>query len=798
MYPEGPVRGALTFLMRKPVAAFLVIILMVALVVLTVRLQPRATATLFRNGDHIVVRTSPLFLRSVGTPCRARLIDGRPLFEETMQARTATLDEITLRLRFTYAVPEHLPAGWPEGDWCRSLQARVSVAVDRAMATIAHEKLLIDRRAAGDRVGVAIKAALDRDGLRPTALSARADVPPGFKRARTAADLARRVRKTRPVIFIGLDGADWQLLDQYIAGGTMPNLARIVTSGSRGILETEHPPLSPLVWTTMMTGRGPLEHGILDFTRFNPQSHDKEPITSDERAVPAIWNMLTAGGKSVAVFGLWATYAAEPVHGVNVSDRLFNFLYSDQQRPQGVTYPATREPWAARGVAAAEQRVDGARMRGYLPSISDGEVATLARSTNPYGDPPAALRRILVETEIYRSLALDLLATGMPDLTIVYLQGTDSIGHVFAPFAPPRQPAISESDFNRYSAVPQRYFSEIDALIGQFLAIAEREHAVLMIASDHGFYWREGRPTQISSTATATAAKWHRAEGIFALWGEDTRQAPGQLLRGGVRQVCATLLALTGMPAADGGTTPLPGAPPPAPPVAYARFYQRAAPPPVTTHPGSHEEELAKLRALGYIGSGESSRSAVATSDSRTANAYNNAGLILRDQHRTEEAITAFDRAIQVDPKSASAMWNLSETLMLAGRDLDRSDALLVEALRNGINDGPRLVASRATGYRNGTRASRTAHLLDAAVTAAPGSAELRMFRGTSRMERHDCEAALGDFQAVAQQQPQDALALASVGLAQLCLGNGGAAQESFRRSLAIDPNQPMIRSLMQ
>ncbi len=784
--------------MRKTVAAILVIILLAALVVLTVRLQPRATATLFRNGEHIVVRSSPLFLRSPGSSCRARLVEGRLLFQETLPTRTATLDEITLRLRFTYAAPDHLPPGWPEGDWCRSLQTRVSAAVDRATATITHEDLLKDRRAAGDRAGAAIAAALDRDGLRPTALSARADLPPGFERARTAPDLARQVRKTRPVIFIGLDGADWQLLDQYIAGGTMPNLARIVTSGSRGILETEHPPLSPLVWTTMMTGRGPLEHGILDFTRFNPQSHDKEPITSDERAVPSIWNMLTAGGKSVAVFGLWATYAAEPVHGVNVSDRLFTFLYSDPQRPQGVTYPATREPWAARGVAAAERQVDGARMRSYLPSISDGEVAALATSTNPYGDPPAALRRILVETEIYRSLALDLLATGMPDLTLVYLQGTDSIGHVFAPFAPPRQPAISESDFNRYSAVPQKYFAEIDALLGQFLAIAEREHAILMIASDHGFYWREGRPTQISSTATATAAKWHRPEGIYALWGGDTRQWQGHALRGGVRQVCATLLALTGMPAAEGGTSPLPGAPLPLPAVAYARFFQRAAPPPVATHPGSHEEDLAKLRALGYIGSGESSRSAVATGDSRTAGAYNNAGLILRDQHRTEEAITAFGRAIQVDPKSASAMWNLSETLFLAGRDLDRSDALLVEALRNGINDGARLVATRAAGYRNGSRASRTAQLLDAAVTAAPGSAELRMFRGTSRIERHDCEAALGDFQAVVQQQPQDALALASAGLAQLCLGNGTAAQENFRRSLAIDPNQPMIRSLMQ
>ena len=31
-----------------------------------------------------------------------------------------------------------------------------------------------------------------------------------------------------------------------------------------------HSIASPLLWTTMMTGRGPLEHRILDFTRARP------------------------------------------------------------------------------------------------------------------------------------------------------------------------------------------------------------------------------------------------------------------------------------------------------------------------------------------------------------------------------------------------------------------------------------------------------------------------------------------------------------------------------------------------
>ena len=138
----------------------------------------------------------------------------------------------------------------------------------------------------------------------------------------------------RPVIFIGLDGADWQLLDDYIAAGAMPNLARLVREGTSGVLDTIRPPLSPLIWTSMMTGVSPLDHGILDFVQFDPKTGAKEPITSSLRRAPAIWNMASDGGKRVAALGLWATYPAESVNGTIVSDRLFTFLFKETAPPE--------------------------------------------------------------------------------------------------------------------------------------------------------------------------------------------------------------------------------------------------------------------------------------------------------------------------------------------------------------------------------------------------------------------------------------------------------------------------------
>ena len=150
----------------------------------------------------------------------------------------------------------------------------------------------------------------------------------------------------------------------------MPNLAAVLPRSASGNLETLHPPLSPLVWTTMMTGVDPVRHGILDFLHLRPDTGDREPITSTERRVPALWNMATWAGKRVAVFGLWATYPAEPVNGLMVSDRMFTFLYGEDAPPPGAVFPPDREQWAREIADRAGATIDFERVKQFLPTLT--------------------------------------------------------------------------------------------------------------------------------------------------------------------------------------------------------------------------------------------------------------------------------------------------------------------------------------------------------------------------------------------------------------------------------------------
>ena len=526
-----------------------------------------------------------------------------------------------------------------------------------------------------------------------------------------------------PVIVIGWDGADWDYLRPRIEAGALPELSGLVREGRSGKLRTIHPPLSPIVWTTMMTGRAPLDHGILDFTRFHPVTRAREPITSDERRVPAIWSLASAAGKQVAIFGMWATYPAEPVSGLIVSDRLMSFQGGSAPDAPGVVFPEDRAGWARQALAKAEREA----VVESLPDPARGE----------------ALRRILVETAVYDDLAQEWWKEKKPDLTVVYLQATDAVGHVFASFRPPRRPGVSEEDAARYGGIPDRVYDEADRRLGVWRKLARESGARLLLVSDHGFAWGDDRPAAGAGDAAATAGRWHKSEGIFVVEGPGIAASGGD--PGEVAQVAPTVLALLGIPPTPGMPRPLAGIEPAGTPVAAAPVGK------ASSSEGADDEALARLKSLGYVGSAEPA-SGPAGSSTRTAGSWGNEGLILEDRGQPDDARRAYEHALTVDPNHAASLWNLSR--------LTHDAALERRALAAGSPDAAQAVLERAKDL----------------------------------LQRGECKSALEYVRAAARALPGSPVPPAAEGLALLCLDDKAGAIAALTRSLAIDPDQPEIR----
>ena len=68
------------------------------------------------------------------------------------------------------------------------------------------------------------------------------------------------------LLVVGWDSADWKIIHPLVQQGTMPMMAKILQDGVHGNLTTLEPSLSPMLWTTIATGRHAAEHGVHGFT----------------------------------------------------------------------------------------------------------------------------------------------------------------------------------------------------------------------------------------------------------------------------------------------------------------------------------------------------------------------------------------------------------------------------------------------------------------------------------------------------------------------------------------------------
>jgi predicted AlkP superfamily phosphohydrolase/phosphomutase len=114
------------------------------------------------------------------------------------------------------------------------------------------------------------------------------------------------------VFVLGLDGATWDVLEPLIHDGLLPNLARLRKQGSWGSLNSVFPPLSPVAWTGVMTGKNSGKHGIFEFIE-----HSHNPLAgrvNSSRAIksPLLWEIAQQYGKKTVAGGVPLSYPPRP------------------------------------------------------------------------------------------------------------------------------------------------------------------------------------------------------------------------------------------------------------------------------------------------------------------------------------------------------------------------------------------------------------------------------------------------------------------------------------------------------
>ncbi len=614
-------------------------------------------------------------------------------------------------------------------------------------------------------------------------------------------------------IVIGWDGADWELLDSLVSEGRLPNLARLLERGRSWNLATFEPMVSPMIWTTIATGRTPTEHGVLDFQELDLKTGKRIPIGGRSRRVPAIWNVASANGVAVGVVSWWATWPAERVSGFLVSDRASSVLFDPAtlRKSPGLAWPdglsgGVRLVARREGAPGFEDVAQALRI-----SEQDFALATSKQPDEPgrLTDPIPGYRRILGATRVTARLALDLYDRERPGLLMVYFQGTDEIGHLLGAFHPPKLGSIDERDFARLQGGVAGLYAEADRILGEFARRAARDRGTLILLSDHGFRWRDDRPAGKPGTQFDTAFLWHRSPGVLAAQGPTV--APSRT-RGtaSVFDIGPTLTRLLGLPpdprfegrVAEGFRVSE------MPPFVASVSWEKSVPVErvlVNSDEAFEASQRAgealtqKLRSLGYLGGHESG-----AIDSRppgnggteTAAGCQNLATFLRERGQLDQAVAWYRKALAIDPRSATAFSNLSITFFRMRR-WDEADEALCDAIQAGLSDPAGAVARRSEAYAGLGRKRpedgpfRIA-FLSKVLTRYPED-RYRVLLGRARFEARECREAERIFAELVSRLPKDVEAINMLALSRLCLGEKEDARQLFQRSLSIKPDQPAI-----
>ncbi|MEO8431251.1 MAG: alkaline phosphatase family protein [Acidobacteriota bacterium] len=618
---------------------------------------------------------------------------------------------------------------------------------------------------------------------------------------RDAADVARTPRPKGgrpPVIWLGMDGLDWELLDRFAADGTMPNWKRLASEGATARLKSFIPILSPILWTTAATGVPPDVHRVLDFQETDPKTGAKVPISGLSRAVPAVWNLASSAGRRVGVVGWWATHPAEVVDGFFVSDHASPILF-DRLPLAGAAYPPALQEGIAQ-IAAREGNVADAELARFLGG-SAAEASADRAAGGGLENKAVALARIIGATRVSHRIARDLYDREHPDLLALYLEGTDEIGHVFAAVTPPKLPCASDADVARYQDVVRRYYAMVDALLGAWMRRAAEDGATLLVHSDHGFKWGADRPCGLASGSWTTAAFWHRLDGVIAAWGARVTPAASRA-DASLFDVAPTVLALLDLPP----SRRMPGK------LAAFAFRGIALRPPAADGPAAEirrvsaepmsekeaSEYAKKLMALGYLTGGETRPLAPIGGDrpGMTEGAWNNLGVYLRDTaNQPSAARAAFEKSLALRSDYYSPMYNLAVLSRGTGRTREAEDWLF-RSLAASHEEPERAVLGWSHEYQQGGKPAAALSLLTKAAALYPKSEEIARDLASLRARSRDCDRALAGL-APFEKDSTDFRTFNTLALVETCLERRSDVVRLLERSLALNPNQPEVaRSL--
>jgi len=276
---------------------------------------------------------------------------------------------------------------------------------------------------------------------------------------------------TNHVVLIGLDGGTFSTLDPLLDQGVMPFLKDFLASGVRGELTSVIPPLTPPGWTSLITGRSPGNHGIMDFFRFeSPGSRYIRLVNSRDVRCETLWSIISRQGLKATVLNFPLMTPPRPISGYVV--------------PGWAPWRYLRRLCFPQSLYEKIKTIPGFNLQELAMDLQLEGKAIEGTSKDEYEDWISFhIRREKQWFEILRYLMHE----APCELTAILFDGVDKLQHLLWPFIDPTYfPTHPSAWEQRIRELCLAYFRQLDGFIAEIVALAGPQASVFL-ASDHGF-----------------------------------------------------------------------------------------------------------------------------------------------------------------------------------------------------------------------------------------------------------------------------------------------------------------------
>ena len=294
-----------------------------------------------------------------------------------------------------------------------------------------------------------------------------------------------RPDKVEPLdlLVVGIDGATFDLIEPL--EGRMPALEGLMERGVRAELQAAEPMFSPLLWTTMSTGKTPEQHGVHGFA-----------VHADACQAARFWEIMEDAGMTTGIYKWLVSYPPQELSAFQVPAWLAPATETWPEELSFIKEIELSRRLKRKQVQATRSNLDLV-LDGLQHGFRFGTIAAAARfsaAEKILGPDPERAHRDgqLIRVMMDRDLFVFLLHQHRPRVASYTDYATDAIGHRFWKYHQPELfDGVPPAGVDRWGDSLEQAYLQADDVLAELLALLHPDARVVVV-SDHGFQALQG------------------------------------------------------------------------------------------------------------------------------------------------------------------------------------------------------------------------------------------------------------------------------------------------------------------